>query len=135
MQNRDDPAFHNARALLQQVDRMPGRPPWLWKEYVVHAPSSNAPPQRLEMWYCDPVELVAELLGNPLFASDMFYAPRRRYSGPGMRDREYCEMNDGDWWWDMQVRPVTFSITTVTLTRAAGTAAPWGDHRSRHPCQ
>jgi hypothetical protein len=115
--------------LLQQVDNMPGRPPCHWKEYQVKGPSSNGQTQRLEMWYCDPVALVAELIGNPLFANDMSYAPCQRYSDEGRLHREYSEMSEGDWWWDVQVCiGLARNLNTVTLTSIAGSPALWGHH-------
>jgi hypothetical protein len=52
----------------------------------------------------DPVECVKELIGNPLLAQQMRYAPMRVHKpGPGGLTRIYSEMWMADWWWQTQV--------------------------------
>jgi hypothetical protein len=73
---------------------------------------ADGKPQRVELWYRNPVDLIQELISNPHFASGMSYRPRRHFSGT---KRVYGEMRDGDWWWQMQVsRALPHGSTTVT---------------------
>ncbi len=59
--------------------------------------------EHLELWYRDPVECVAELMGNPVFAKDMAYAPERKFEDKQAVNQVFDEMSTGTWWWDVQV--------------------------------
>jgi hypothetical protein len=59
----------------------------------------------VELWLRNPVDCVAELLGNPAFNGSIAYAPERVYTDSKASSRIYDEMWTADWWWDIQVRP------------------------------
>ena len=56
-----------------------------------------------EVWYRDPMECVRELIGNPLFAKMLAYAPERVYRDREGKERHIDEIWTADWWWDIQV--------------------------------
>ncbi|KZT54933.1 hypothetical protein CALCODRAFT_423663, partial [Calocera cornea HHB12733] len=79
LRNREGATFHNSRSLFQLVDSLPQPPSWICKRYSIESSIPESPPQQVEMFHRDPIEVVRELLGNPLFANDMKYTPRRVY--------------------------------------------------------
>jgi hypothetical protein len=101
MRSRQGPVFHNTRGMLQKIDTLPSPPQWACRPYHLDGLDAEGQPQRVELWYRNPVELIKELISNPHFATGMAYRPRRNTRGT---QRIYSEMQDGDWWWDMQVR-------------------------------
>jgi hypothetical protein len=58
--------------------------------------------EEVELWRCDPVECIKELLGNPRFANSMVYASEKTFI---CDVREYSDINSGNWWWSIQVSP------------------------------
>ncbi|KAJ3859357.1 hypothetical protein EV359DRAFT_68232 [Lentinula novae-zelandiae] len=59
----------------------------------------------LELWHRNPLECVAEILANPLFANDQVFKPEQvfRQQKDGVpSNRKYNEMWTGNWWWDTQ---------------------------------
>lgn len=59
--------------------------------------------EHLEMWYCDPLEIVRELLGNPIFKDVMQYMPIQLFMSADGREQVFNEMWTGEWWWRIQV--------------------------------
>jgi hypothetical protein len=59
--------------------------------------------ETLELWHRDPIECVAELLGNPFFRGKQQYAPRRVFRNKDGTNRDFGEMWTADWWWKTQV--------------------------------
>ena len=59
--------------------------------------------EHLELWYCDPVECVKELIGNLAFDNFMSYVLERVYEDKEGKVRVYDEMWTGNWWQDTQV--------------------------------
>lgn len=90
------------------VDKLPSGPEWICKDMTQEGDlmDENGDPKKeqLELWYRDPVECVRELIGNPMFAKILGYAPTQVYHDPNGRIRHIDEMWTGTWWWKMQVR-------------------------------
>lgn len=63
--------------------------------------------EEIELFYRNPVDLIAELIGNPDFNHPdvMAYEGYEAYSGPNEDDlsREYGEAWTGEWWGRVQV--------------------------------
>ena len=57
----------------------------------------------LELWKCDPVECIKDLIGNPAFRDLMSYVLQRVYTNAEGENRIFDEMWTADWWWDTQV--------------------------------
>ena len=53
------------------------------------------------IWYRDPIEVIQNLFGNPLYKDDMVYAAEKHTDVHG--HRLYSEMHWSNWWWDVQV--------------------------------
>ena len=54
------------------------------------------PPERLELWWRDPVECIKELMGNPIFKKSLEYTPQRHYLDAEGKNQVFDEMWTGD---------------------------------------
>ena len=61
--------------------------------------------EELELWLCDPVVCVQELISNPAFKNEIAYTPKKVYTDAQGTQRRYDEMWTGEWWWEAQVSP------------------------------
>jgi hypothetical protein len=108
-QIRDDanPAFHNSHALLKRIDSLPFGAKWKCTSFTIKGDRKDAKgrvrTEEVELWHRDPVECIAELLGNPAFKANQAYAPHRVFKNADGSNREYSEMWTCNWWWDIQV--------------------------------
>lgn len=86
----------------------------------------------LDCWARDPVEVVADLLGNPEFRECQKYAPfvqlvedleeRLRDADESERERVFEEMASAEWWRRLQVSNyTTCTLTVVLIIAPAGT--------------
>ena len=68
---RTNPSYHNSRALLKKIDALPTQAAGWTCDVVtskgnqVNEDGEPLPDEKLELWRCDPVECIRELLGNP----------------------------------------------------------------------
>ncbi|KAK0220037.1 hypothetical protein IW262DRAFT_1461264 [Armillaria fumosa] len=86
------PDFKNKQQLYDCIDVLPQDEGTRWHcyefEYEGDIPDEKDPmgmrmrQEHLEMWYRDPVEIVHELIGNPIFKDIMAYAPMQLFSDP-----------------------------------------------------
>jgi Plavaka transposase len=78
-----DPAFHNVRVLLKQIDALPDGPNWTCTSFQIKGDLFGTDralkTEDVELWHRDPVECVKELMGNPAFKGKQFYTPKRVY--------------------------------------------------------
>jgi len=103
---------------MKVIDQLPTGSEWHCELVRVHGDDEThgAPAQgpgddradqgndkELELWLCDPVACVQELLGNPVFHDELAYAPEKVYTDPQAQTCWYDEMWTGDWWWETQV--------------------------------
>lgn len=72
--------------------------------------------EELELWYRDPIDVVRELMGNPVFRDVMHYSPEQVYRDKDCKERVVNEMWTGHWWWEMQVSLVHPTIKVHKLT-------------------
>ena len=61
------------------------------------------PSERLELWRCDPVECMKELMGNPILKDYLRYTPQKCFTDEEGKNRVFDEMWTGHWWWNTQV--------------------------------
>ncbi|KAG1725443.1 hypothetical protein EDB19DRAFT_1833778 [Suillus lakei] len=70
--------------------------------YTGEKPTSDVPPwmdQSHDVWYCDPHEVIQNMLGNPDYEKEMDYRPFREYSADGNK-RQWQDFMSGDWAWN-----------------------------------
>ncbi|KAF8808461.1 hypothetical protein BYT27DRAFT_7255574 [Phlegmacium glaucopus] len=132
-----DPAFHNVRTLLKQINALPDGPEWTCTPFQIEGdiigPNGELKTDDVELWHRNPVECIKELMGNPAFKGKQFYAPKKVYRNKDGTNREYSEMWTGDWWWSMQpelpdgvtIAPVILSSDKMQLTCFAGDKQAW----------
>ncbi|KIK13944.1 hypothetical protein PISMIDRAFT_17641 [Pisolithus microcarpus 441] len=99
-------SFDNAQSLLKYMDKLCTGPAWTCEmidvEGDVVTEDGMMKHEQLELWWCDPVECVWELIGNPAFRDLMSYVLERAYADAKGENHIYDEMWTGDWWWNVQ---------------------------------
>ncbi|KAJ7801016.1 hypothetical protein B0H14DRAFT_3092502 [Mycena olivaceomarginata] len=89
--------------------------------------------ETVELWFRDPVECVAELIGNPMFKDAMWYAPEKLFMDEAGTDEVVNEMWTAQWWWEIQKRlppgctiaPLIFSSDKTMLSNFRGDNSAW----------
>lgn len=115
-QTRTKSSYKNKKGLLKKVDQLPTGARWIYDIITVTGNlkdlNGRTLTEELELWRRDPLECVAEILGNPALKKFLHYAPVKI-----LRDsvRYYSEMNTGDWWWELQVRITTIACCNATI--------------------
>ncbi|KAF7311743.1 hypothetical protein MIND_00184500 [Mycena indigotica] len=137
-----DPPFATSRAFFKHIDALPTGPAWMCTPMTVAGDEIDADGKGkvevIELWHRNPLECIAELLGNPVFKEDQVFKPMRLFrqkdSVTGeLRNREYDEMWTGTWWWDTQdllddgatIIPVILSSDKTQLSSFAGDKQAW----------
>ncbi|KAF8232974.1 hypothetical protein L208DRAFT_1269244, partial [Tricholoma matsutake] len=103
-------SFHNTYSFLKKIDQLPTGPEWICDSVAIDGDHAGEDGMKmsedLELWHCDPVECIQELLGIPALNGDISYTPVQYFTD---KDGTNCVINKGwtaDWWWKMQVREV-----------------------------
>ncbi|KAI6033758.1 hypothetical protein PISMIDRAFT_115458 [Pisolithus microcarpus 441] len=89
--------------------------------------------EEVELWVCDPVTCIRELMGNPAFDGEITYAPVKVYTYQHGATQQYDEMWMGDWWWETQhhlpsgstVAPVILASDKTELSQFKGDKNAW----------
>ncbi|KAJ7889434.1 hypothetical protein B0H13DRAFT_2341561 [Mycena leptocephala] len=140
--DRAKPSFGDKRDFFEKVDSLPGGVKWHCKVLDVKGdlPDLEKDPtgatmrrEQTELWYRDPVECVAELMGNPVFRDAMRYAPERLYADKGETIKVVNEMWTASWWWEIQRRlppgatiaPLILSSDKTLLSNFRGDNSAW----------
>lgn len=93
--------------LMDTVDELPQGVDWTYRPINLNGDvlddSGKPMTEQLELWYHDPVKVVRELMGNPMFRDVMRYAPERVFSDAAGNEEVINEMWTAEWWWDIQV--------------------------------
>ncbi|EIM79626.1 uncharacterized protein STEHIDRAFT_69183 [Stereum hirsutum FP-91666 SS1] len=134
-----NPSSHNKRSFFQKIDSLPSRPRWICDTFGVEGDLLDVEGEPMveeaELWRRNPVDLVADLLGNPSFANDTHYRPEKIYTMKnGRRVRWFGEMWTTDWWWegliskihpDATVAPVILASDKTALSTFSGDKEAW----------
>lgn len=93
--------------LLKAIDKLPCATKWKLKKIsMVGNRTANDGQQEmedLELWLCDPVDCIRELMSNPDFDRCVLYAPEKAFAAKEGKTHVFDDMWTGDWWWEMQV--------------------------------
>ncbi|KAF8881119.1 hypothetical protein BD779DRAFT_1675607 [Infundibulicybe gibba] len=137
IQQRVAPAFSSKDKLLQTIDSLPGGVDWKLESVKLTGDLVDedgvAMTEDLEIWYRDPVECVRELMGNPMFAEVMKYAPEKIYEDKSHTSQVVDEMWTAEWWWKIQellptgatVAPLILSSDKTKLSQFRGDKSAW----------
>nr|VWO99818.1 Beta-lactamase (EC [Ganoderma boninense] len=131
-------SFTSAYLFWKKIDSLPGGF-GRWKVEVLEAEGDEldeeGKPKKetVELWMRDPVECIRELIGNPLLADALRYAPEHVYADEEGENRIYDNMWTGDWWWEQQLKlpsgatiaPVILASDKTTLSRMSGDKSAW----------
>ena len=95
-----DLEFTNDTKLYKAVDGLPRGVTWHCREIKVKGDltdeGGNQLTESVEVWYRDPIACIRELIGNPMFARVLAYAPERVFRDPEGRERHIDEMWTAD---------------------------------------
>ncbi|KAH9949208.1 hypothetical protein B0H21DRAFT_688850 [Amylocystis lapponica] len=144
-------SFSNNKTFLHTLDSLPG-PAASWKliEITVEGNVSDAKGkmmrESLDAWARDPVEVIADLIGNPEFKKEMSYAPvediieetlddlEDETSSEPEHDRIFEEMASADWWKCAQlgkkypeatIAPIILASDKTQLSTFSGDKQAW----------
>ncbi|KAG1819370.1 hypothetical protein EV424DRAFT_1323500, partial [Suillus variegatus] len=100
-------SFTSKYSLLKAIDKLPCATKWKLKKIsMVGNRTANDWQQEtedLELWLCDPVDCIRELMSNPDFDRCVLYAPEKAFAAKEGKTHVFDDMWTGDWWWEMQV--------------------------------
>ncbi|KAG2071645.1 hypothetical protein BDR04DRAFT_1128078 [Suillus decipiens] len=89
-------SYKNARELNSIIDtQLPGRPRFRREQVVVAG-------EAFDIFYCDILECIKDLYGNPDFADFLVFVPERHYTDTDKTVRYFGDMHTGKWWWSTQ---------------------------------
>lgn len=93
--------------LLDAIDELPRGVGWTYQQVTMHGDveddTGKCMKEDVELWYRDPVEVVRELMGNPMFRDVMKYAPEQVFRDEERDEQVVNEMWTASWWWELQV--------------------------------
>ncbi|KAG1794381.1 uncharacterized protein HD556DRAFT_1431983 [Suillus plorans] len=89
-------SFKNSRELNMIIDNeLPGRPKFKREQIIIAD-------QAFDIYYCDIIECIKALFGDPNFAQYLVFVPERQYADEDKTVHLYHDMHTGKWWWDCQ---------------------------------
>ncbi|KAJ3551795.1 hypothetical protein NP233_g13011 [Leucocoprinus birnbaumii] len=115
-------SFKNRQGFTQKIGELPTGPGWECEILDIVGDrvglDSELMQEELEFWYCNPVDCVCQLLGNPTIKEHIAYSPEKVYTtahGHGS-DRVIDEMWTADWWWQTQQKlPPAATMAQIIL--------------------
>ncbi|KAH7090985.1 hypothetical protein BKA62DRAFT_626299 [Auriculariales sp. MPI-PUGE-AT-0066] len=83
---------------------------------------------KFDLYYRDPLRVIADLLADPTFEGHLHFSPERHFTDSTQESRQYTGMHTGDWWWNAQTKlksgrtvvPVILSTDKTQLTSFTG---------------
>ncbi|KAI6110399.1 hypothetical protein EDD16DRAFT_1435067, partial [Pisolithus croceorrhizus] len=89
-------SFENAHSFLKHVDKLWTGPAWTC-EFIdvcgdIIGKDGRLKHEEVELWQCNPIECVQELMGNPAFWDVMSYIPEQAYADANGETCIYDEM-------------------------------------------
>ncbi|KAG2158515.1 Zn-finger domain-containing protein [Suillus bovinus] len=116
------PSYTTNKSFLKKIDGLPTKgPKWHYDLIKVAGDVVDTDGEmlttKLELWQCDPVECIWELIGNPPFKDSRIYD-----------DMWIC-----DWWWETQsklapgatIAPVILASDKTSLSQFRGDKSAW----------
>ncbi|KAG2105072.1 uncharacterized protein F5147DRAFT_654257 [Suillus discolor] len=104
--HNDKPPFADHHDLYDVIDSSPfGDVNWqnFTVTYDGERPEDGTKPwmdDKYKVWFCDPCEVVCNMLANPTYASEIDYCPYQEYSTEGDK-HQWKDFMSGDWAWDL----------------------------------
>ncbi|KAI6040960.1 hypothetical protein EDC04DRAFT_2879042 [Pisolithus marmoratus] len=120
--------YGSNHTFMKIVDKLPTSPEWKCElvhtygdvEDIRHDLEGKEDPimdgEEMELWMCDPVACIRELIRNLAFHGNITYTPKKVYMDHQGSTQWYDEMWTGDWWWETQHHlPPGGTVTPVIL--------------------
>ncbi|EJD49143.1 hypothetical protein AURDEDRAFT_59798 [Auricularia subglabra TFB-10046 SS5] len=106
-----------------RVDRLPSPAHFQYTEV-----ENDQTDDKFDLYWRDPLEVIADLLADPTFADHLTWAPEKRYTDDKCETRLYNELTSGDWMYETQlllpdgatVIPIIISSDKTELTSFTG---------------
>ncbi|CAE7180458.1 unnamed protein product, partial [Rhizoctonia solani] len=96
---RDKMPWHNNRAMLQDIDKLPHGPDWEVQPFKL---TGNCGEEIVELWKRNPLDVIRALLLDKKLRKYLHYVPQRHYTGRDRKNRRRGELWTGDWLWNVQ---------------------------------
>ncbi|KAG1883656.1 hypothetical protein F4604DRAFT_1878919 [Suillus subluteus] len=132
------PSYTMNKSFLKKIDSLPTKgPDWHCDLIKVIGDVIDADGEmlttELELWQCNPVECVHELIGNPVFKDVMAFAPEWAYEDTLGKNQIYDDMWTCDWWWETQSKSapgatialVILASNKTSLSQFHGDKSAW----------
>ncbi|GJJ13728.1 hypothetical protein Clacol_007984 [Clathrus columnatus] len=85
----------------------------------------------VELWKCNPVELVEEIISNPALDGKIHYEPIRTFSDTDKNEHIYNEAHTGEWWWNIQSKlPQGATVAAIIITSDATRLSQFGGDKT-----
>ena len=97
---RDKMPWHNNRAMLKDIDKLPHGPDWEVQPFKL---TGSCGEEIVELWKRNPLDVIRALLLDKKLRKYLHYVPQRHYTGRDHRNRRRSELWTGDWLWKLQV--------------------------------
>jgi predicted metal-dependent RNase len=68
--------FHTAKDLRGHIEILPSVPEWKFKQVTL---TGHPTKELMLLFYCDSLDCVEHLFGNPIFANQISFSPIRLY--------------------------------------------------------
>ncbi|KAK0492160.1 hypothetical protein EDD18DRAFT_1080142 [Armillaria luteobubalina] len=107
-QEQIKPSYGNWKSFMRKIDELLTQTPE-WKCDIMKVTgdkidcNGKLAVEELELWHCDPVECVKELLGNPTDEPRNSCRQKTQHLNSNGTNQIYDKMWTGNWWWDTQV--------------------------------
>ncbi|KAJ7766420.1 hypothetical protein DFH07DRAFT_867038 [Mycena maculata] len=131
--DRANLSYSGKKDFFEKIDSLPGGIQWHCKHLDTKGdlPDLDKDPtgatmrrEQNKLWWRDPVECVAELMGNPAFRDAMRYVPQKSYADKDKKIEVVNEMWSANWWWEIQVRSHQRHKTMLSNFRGDNSAWP-----------
>lgn len=99
----------SVRDINRRVDALPSPATFQYSEISVDAFENT-----FDLYWRDPLEVIADLLSDPTYADHLTFVPIKHYADSEGKTRIYNELPSGDWMYETQVRTRTVPPRTCT---------------------
>ena len=107
-------SFKSKHTFMKAIDSLPRSAEWSLKMVEVEGDilGTDGKPltEEVELWMCNPLDCIRELMANPSFADVISYEPQKVFEDEAGQERWFNEMWTGDWWWEIQVSQLKIKI-------------------------
>ncbi|KAF8868026.1 hypothetical protein BD779DRAFT_1615592 [Infundibulicybe gibba] len=135
--DRTNLSFHSNYMFLKKVNALPTGPDWECKIVKMtgdqQGEDGKMMEEEMELWFCNPIDCMKELIGNPTFKYHISYTPEHVFTSNNGDNQVLDEMWMADWWWDTQnklpdgatIAPIILASDKTQLSQFRGNKKAW----------